>query len=129
MGFMSGVITGVAVAAGGAAWYLSRSGSRFRDQYRVEHRLAELGDLMERRTRELQASMNAQLTEMRSKDGASDGSATSASAADSAGAANAGPTSIAASPSNASAARTASASPPSSSTTSNPKRASKPTDT
>jgi hypothetical protein len=70
MGFMTGVVTGIAVAAGAAAWYLSRSGSRFRDQYRVEDRLAELGDEMERRTRDLQASVNAQLTDLRSKQGA-----------------------------------------------------------
>lgn len=81
MGFMTGVITGVAVSAGAAAWYLSRSGSRVRDQYRVEHRLAELGDLMERRTREMQTSMHAQLTEMRSKQGTADDRLDAASAA------------------------------------------------
>lgn len=70
MGFMTGVVTGVAVAAGAAAWYLSRSGSRFRDQYRVEDHLADLGDQMERRTRELQASVNAQLAEVRAKQAA-----------------------------------------------------------
>lgn len=67
---MTGVVTGIAVAAGAAAWYLSRSGERFRDQYRVEDRLAELGDEMERRTRDLQASMNTQLNDLRSKQGA-----------------------------------------------------------
>jgi len=67
MGFMTGVISGVALAAGAAAWYLSRSGSRFRDQYRVEDRLAEFGDEMERRTRDLQATVESQVAEMRSK--------------------------------------------------------------
>lgn len=81
MGFMTGVITGVAMSAGAAAWYLSRSGSRVRDQYRVEHRLAELGDLMERRTREMQSSMHAQVTEMRSKPGTKDDLLDAASAA------------------------------------------------
>ncbi len=67
MGFMSGVITGVALAAGAAAWYMSRSGERFRDQYRVERKLGELGDQLELRTREIQSSVNAQLGEMRAK--------------------------------------------------------------
>ncbi len=65
MGFMSGVITGVALAAGAAAWYMSRSGERFRDQYRVDRKLGELGDQLELRTREIQSSVNAQLGEMR----------------------------------------------------------------
>jgi hypothetical protein len=65
MGFMSGVITGVALAAGAAAWYMSRSGERFRDQYRVDRKLGELGDQLELRTREIQSSVNAQLAEMR----------------------------------------------------------------
>jgi len=72
MGFVSGVVTGVALAAGGAAWYLSRSGARFRDQYRVERRLGDLGDQLETRTREIQTSVNAQLAEMRSKSDALD---------------------------------------------------------
>ncbi|CAN5455294.1 hypothetical protein BH20CHL7_BH20CHL7_01810 [soil metagenome] len=67
MGFVSGVISGVALAAGAAAWYLSRSGERFRDQYRVERRLGEVGDQMEARTREIQGSMNEQLAEIRAK--------------------------------------------------------------
>ncbi|MEX2183591.1 MAG: hypothetical protein WEC14_04045 [Chloroflexota bacterium] len=67
MGFVSGVITGVALAAGAAAWYMSRSGERFRDQYRVERRLGEVGDQLEARTREIQGSMNAQLAEIRAK--------------------------------------------------------------
>lgn len=67
MGFMSGVITGVALAAGAAAWYMSRSGERFRDQYRVDRKLGELGDQLEARTREIQGSVNAQIAEMRAK--------------------------------------------------------------
>jgi len=65
MGFMSGVITGVALAAGAAAWYMSRSGERFRDQYRLDRKLGELGDQLEARTREIQSTVNAQLAEMR----------------------------------------------------------------
>jgi gas vesicle protein len=65
MGFISGVITGIAVSAGAAAWYMSRSGQQFRDQYRVEARLGEMGDLLERRTREIQSTVNTQFAEMR----------------------------------------------------------------
>ena len=36
MGFLSGVVTGLALAAGAAVWYMSRSGERFRDQYQVD---------------------------------------------------------------------------------------------
>jgi gas vesicle protein len=67
MGFMSGVITGVALAAGAAAWYMSRSGERFRDQYRVDRKLGELGDQLEARTRDIQASVNAQIRDMRAE--------------------------------------------------------------
>lgn len=67
MGFMTGVVTGVALAAGAAAWYMSRSGERFRDQYRVDRKLGELGDQLESRTREIQTSVNAQLADMRAK--------------------------------------------------------------
>ena len=67
MGFMSGVVTGVALAAGAAAWYMSRSGERFRDQYRVDRKLGELGDQLELRTREIQSTVNTQLAEMRAK--------------------------------------------------------------
>ncbi len=67
MGFMTGVVTGVALAAGAAAWYMSRSGERFRDQYRVDRKLGELGDQLESRTREIQTSVNAQLADMRTK--------------------------------------------------------------
>ena len=69
MGFRSGVITGVALAAGAAAWYMSRSGERFRDQYRVDRKLGELGDQLEARTRDIQASVNAQIKKMRAEDG------------------------------------------------------------
>ena len=65
MGFISGVITGIAISAGAAAWYMSRSGQQFRDQYRVEARLGEMGDLLERRTREIQSTVNTQYAEMR----------------------------------------------------------------
>ncbi len=67
MGFMTGVVTGVALAAGAAAWYMSRSGERFRDQYRVDRKLGEFGDQLESRTREIQTSVNAQLADMRTK--------------------------------------------------------------
>jgi gas vesicle protein len=67
MGFMSGLITGVALAAGAAAWYMSRSGEKFRDQYRVDRKLGELGDQFEARTRDIQSSVNEQIAEMRAK--------------------------------------------------------------
>ena len=38
MGFLSGVVTGLALAAGAAVWYMSRSGERFRDQYQVDRK-------------------------------------------------------------------------------------------
>jgi len=71
MGFVSGVITGVAVSAAAVACYMSRSGERYRDQYRVERRLGDIGDQLEARTRDIQASVNAQLSEMRVKGDAS----------------------------------------------------------
>ena len=74
MGFLSGVVTGLALAAGAAVWYMSRSGERFRDQYQVDRKLGELGDELEVRTREIQSTVNAQIAEMRAK--ASDGAAT-----------------------------------------------------
>jgi hypothetical protein len=67
MGFLSGVITGVAVAAGAAAWYMSRSGAKVREQYQFEQRLGEIGDQFEARTKDIQGTVNAQLAEMRSK--------------------------------------------------------------
>ena len=72
MGFVSGVIAGVAASAAAAAWYMSRSGERYRDQYRVERRLGDIGDQLESRTREIQSSVNAQLADMRSSNGALD---------------------------------------------------------
>jgi hypothetical protein len=48
---------------------MSRSGERFRDQYRVERKLGELGDQLEARTREIQASVNAQINEIRANHG------------------------------------------------------------
>jgi len=71
MGFMSGVVTGVALAAGAAAWYMSRSGERFRDQYRVDRKLGELGDQLEVRTREIREQVNAQINELRAEGAAS----------------------------------------------------------
>ena len=71
MGFVSGVITGVAISAAAAAWYMSRSGERYREQYRLERRLGELGDQLETRTREIQAAVQAQLAEMRATGDAS----------------------------------------------------------
>ncbi len=67
MGFMSGVITGVAVAAGAAAWYMSRSGERFRDQYRVDRKLGEFGDQLEARTRDIRASATTQIADLRAQ--------------------------------------------------------------
>jgi gas vesicle protein len=67
MGFMSGVVTGLAIAGAAAAWYMSRSGERFREEYKVERRLGELGDQLEARTREIQATVNAQLADLRAK--------------------------------------------------------------
>ncbi|HYH93164.1 MAG TPA: hypothetical protein VD763_08400 [Candidatus Saccharimonadales bacterium] len=67
MGFFSGVLTGVAVAAGAAAWYMSRSGKNLRDQYHFEDRLGELGDQLERRSREIQSTVNAQIAAMQAK--------------------------------------------------------------
>lgn len=67
MGFIRGVATGVALAAGAAAWYMSRAGTKFREQYRVDRKLGELGDQLEARTRDIQATVNAQMAEMRSK--------------------------------------------------------------
>jgi hypothetical protein len=74
MGFFRGVITGVAVAAGAAAWYMSRAGSTFRDRYRVDRRLGELGDEIELRTRDVRANVAAQMD--RARQGAVGGAAT-----------------------------------------------------
>ena len=69
MGFLSGVVTGLAVAAGAAAWYMSRSGEKVREQYQFERRLGEIGDQMEARTRDIQSQVNQQIAEMRTKSG------------------------------------------------------------
>jgi gas vesicle protein len=84
MGFVSGVITGIAIAAAAAVWYMSRSGRSFRDQYQLEDRLGELGDRLESSSRDLQQSVAAQLDEMRSggKDVAETASDAVGSAAD-----------------------------------------------
>ena len=69
MGFLSGVVAGLAVAAGAAAWYMSRSGEKVREQYQFEKRLGEIGDQMEARTRDIQTQVNTQIAEMRAKSG------------------------------------------------------------
>jgi hypothetical protein len=65
MGFIRGVFTGVAVAVGAAAWYMSRAGTKFRDRWRVDRRLGELGDEIELRTRDVRAKAGAQMAEVR----------------------------------------------------------------
>ena len=67
MGFIRGVFAGVAVAVGAAAWYMSRAGSKFRDRYRVDRRLGELGDEIELRTRDVRAQVNSQMAEARGR--------------------------------------------------------------
>jgi hypothetical protein len=67
MGFIRGVIVGIATAAGAAAWYMSRAGSKFRDRYRVDRKLGELGDEIEERTRDVRAKVSAQVNEARSQ--------------------------------------------------------------
>jgi hypothetical protein len=67
MGFISGVITGLAVAAAGAAWYMSRSGAQARDQLQLERRLGEVGDELERRARDIQQQVNTQVAEIQRK--------------------------------------------------------------
>lgn len=79
MGFIRGVIVGIATAAGAAAWYMSRAGSKFRDRYRVDRKLGELGDEIEERTRDVRAKVSAQMNEARSQ---AMGSSAPAAAAD-----------------------------------------------
>ena len=67
MGFIRGVIAGVAVAVGAAAWYMSRAGSAFRNRTRVDQRLGQLGDEVELRTRDMRAQMGEQMAGMRSQ--------------------------------------------------------------
>ena len=83
MGFISGVITGLAVAAAGAAWYMSRSGAQARDQLQLERRLGEVGDELERRAREIQQQVNTQVAEIQRKSENGSGS-TAAEAAEAA---------------------------------------------
>jgi hypothetical protein len=67
MGFIRGVLVGIATAAGAAAWYMSRAGSKFRDRYRVDRRLGELGDEIEVRTRDVRAQVNSQVADARGR--------------------------------------------------------------
>lgn len=67
MGFLGGVITGIAIAAAAAAWYMSRAGAEVREQYQFEQRLGEIGDQVDARAREIQGSVNAQIADVRSK--------------------------------------------------------------
>jgi hypothetical protein len=67
MGFIRGAITGIAVAVGAAAWYMSRAGSKFRDRYRVDRKLGEIGDEVEVRTRDVRATMKDQVADVRGK--------------------------------------------------------------
>ena len=67
MGFIRGVIAGVAVAVGAAAWYMSRAGAAFRNRTRVDQRLGQLGDEVELRTRDMRAQMGEQMAGMRSQ--------------------------------------------------------------
>jgi hypothetical protein len=65
MRFLTGVITGIAATVTAAAWYLSRSGEPFRQRYRIEQRLATLGDELEVRTRDVRSTLDRQLGELR----------------------------------------------------------------
>jgi hypothetical protein len=67
MGFIRGIFVGIAAAAGAAAWYMSRAGSKFRDRYRVDRRLGELGDEIEMRTRDVRAQVNSQVADARGR--------------------------------------------------------------
>jgi hypothetical protein len=67
MGFIRGVIAGVTVAAGAAAWYMSRAGAKFRDRYRVDRKLGEIGDEVEVRTRDVRAQVGAQVADARGR--------------------------------------------------------------
>jgi hypothetical protein len=67
MGFIRGVIAGVGLAVGAAAWYMSRAGSAFRARTRVDQRLGELGDEVELRTRDMRAQMTEQVAGVRNQ--------------------------------------------------------------
>jgi gas vesicle protein len=66
MGFISGMIAGVAAATAAAAWYMSRAGSAFRDKYRVDRKLGELGDEIDVRTRDVRTKVASQVDDVRS---------------------------------------------------------------
>jgi gas vesicle protein len=67
MGFFRGVIAGVAMAAGAAAWYMSRAGREFRERYRVDRKLGEFGDEIEVRTRDVRAKVGPVVADVRSQ--------------------------------------------------------------
>ena len=67
MGFFRGVIAGVAMAAGAAAWYMSRAGQEFRERYRVDRKLGEFGDEIEVRTRDVRAKVAPVVADVRSQ--------------------------------------------------------------
>lgn len=67
MGFFRGVIAGVAMAAGAAAWYMSRAGRDFRERYRVDRKLGEFGDEIEVRTRDVRAKVGPMVADVRSQ--------------------------------------------------------------
>ena len=67
MGFFRGVIAGVAMAAGAAAWYMSRAGRDFRERYRVDRKLGEFGDEIEVRTRDVRATVGPMVADVRSQ--------------------------------------------------------------
>ena len=69
MGFIRGLFAGVAVSAAAAAWYLSRSGQQARDQLQLERRLGEIGDEFDRRARDMQQQVTAQISEIQKKNG------------------------------------------------------------
>ena len=67
MGFIRGVITGVAIAAAAAAWYMSRAGQEFRERYRVDRKLGDFGDEIEVRTRDVRAKVAPVVADVRSQ--------------------------------------------------------------
>ena len=69
MGFIRGLIAGVAVSAAAAAWYLSRSGQQARDQLQLERKLGEIGDEFDRRARDMQAQVSAQIADIQKRNG------------------------------------------------------------
>jgi gas vesicle protein len=69
MGFIRGLIAGVAVSAAAAAWYLSRSGQQARDQLQLERKLGEIGDEFDRRARDMQSQVSAQIADIQKRNG------------------------------------------------------------